>query len=523
DIELACDERVIRGIGSEEKMAYSEALLDCTIKRSSIAACPLAFGEVGVKQRVKNILNYKKPAFWVLIAAILSCIAVAVCFMTGPKNNGDKLLGATYRVQDIMYEAPIYSFAYTIETAPEYCISADYALYERVNVNDNENTDWNYKGGLTPYSVDKEKFARLFIDYSENFSALAIAERVSSAYKTTIDGDNNRTFYMVLQLDNGDMLLAIGYERENENEINNHVRWLFKLETTSEAGVVDIDYIEKSIAAEMGYKEPIYSFAIEKFDDYMVVGFIANGIESDSGLEKNKSDIGCDLFRYEKGKYINEYSTRFKGRAIEQDRISVTSITMQNNKETAAYDVILSNNENLAEIRRSIGNTTNIKSEDNLSMDIISVDIVPVTENIPGMPTMTLIKCPDTEYNAANFSFYDKDGKQIDRYTEPVVTGITISTLPENTEYLRTYTSPEKINAILAHIIDLTLNDKFNENPEEYYGMTYVITITYNNNGQKIYYHFGNMFFKEDGKAWEKMIYDEAVKLENIIQKNLSD
>ena len=84
DIELACDEKVIRELGQKEKAEYSQALLNCSIRHRSIAACPLAFGEVGVKQRVKSILLYKKPGFWILLVALLLCLAVAVFFLTDP-------------------------------------------------------------------------------------------------------------------------------------------------------------------------------------------------------------------------------------------------------------------------------------------------------------------------------------------------------------------------------------------------------------------------------------------------------
>ena len=87
DIELACDEKVLEQIGVEEKKNYSKALLDCSVNCKSIAMCPLAFGEVGVKQRVKNILNYKKPAFWIIVIAIISCVVVGVCFLTNPTSN----------------------------------------------------------------------------------------------------------------------------------------------------------------------------------------------------------------------------------------------------------------------------------------------------------------------------------------------------------------------------------------------------------------------------------------------------
>ena len=84
DIELACDEKVIRELGKEQKADYSQALLNCSIRHRTIAACPLAFGEVGVKQRVKSILNYRKPGFWVILVALVLCLAVAVFFLTDP-------------------------------------------------------------------------------------------------------------------------------------------------------------------------------------------------------------------------------------------------------------------------------------------------------------------------------------------------------------------------------------------------------------------------------------------------------
>ena len=84
DIELACDEEVIREFNMEERAQYSQALLLCSIRRTGIAACPLAFGEIGVKERIKHVLNYRKPAFWLLVAAVCACTVAAVCFLTDP-------------------------------------------------------------------------------------------------------------------------------------------------------------------------------------------------------------------------------------------------------------------------------------------------------------------------------------------------------------------------------------------------------------------------------------------------------
>ncbi len=87
DIELACDERVIREMEPEQRADYSQALLNCSVHRKAIAACPLAFGEVGVTERVKNVLSYKKPGFWVVVIALILCMVVAVCFLTDPSGN----------------------------------------------------------------------------------------------------------------------------------------------------------------------------------------------------------------------------------------------------------------------------------------------------------------------------------------------------------------------------------------------------------------------------------------------------
>ena len=87
DIELACDEKVIKEMDNENRADYTQALVACSVNRRSIAACPLAFGEVGVKERVKSVMNYKKPTFWIIVAAVITCIAVAVCFLTNPRDE----------------------------------------------------------------------------------------------------------------------------------------------------------------------------------------------------------------------------------------------------------------------------------------------------------------------------------------------------------------------------------------------------------------------------------------------------
>ncbi len=93
DIELACDEKVIREIGVERKKPYSDALINCSAPRRMITACPLAFGEVGVETRIKSVLNYKKPGFWIIVIGAIACVAVAVCFLSDPPGTSGEQAG----------------------------------------------------------------------------------------------------------------------------------------------------------------------------------------------------------------------------------------------------------------------------------------------------------------------------------------------------------------------------------------------------------------------------------------------
>lgn len=85
DIEQACDERVIASMDNQYRKHYSEALLSCSLHRKLIMTCPVAFGSVSVKNRIKKIVQYKKPSFWILLASIAACLVAAVCFLTNPK------------------------------------------------------------------------------------------------------------------------------------------------------------------------------------------------------------------------------------------------------------------------------------------------------------------------------------------------------------------------------------------------------------------------------------------------------
>lgn len=114
DIELACDEKVIKELDNERRADYTQALLVCSINHPMIAACPLAFGEVGVKERVKAVMHYKKPAFCVLVLAILACAGTALCFLTNPSISIDEKL-------TVFIDCQIASFNQTDYSKEHFC------------------------------------------------------------------------------------------------------------------------------------------------------------------------------------------------------------------------------------------------------------------------------------------------------------------------------------------------------------------------------------------------------------------
>lgn len=137
DIELACDEKVIKELDTDKRADYSQALLTCSVNRRMIAACPLAFGEVGVKERVKTVLNYKKPAFWIIVVSIIAVIITAVCLLTNP--NGHSLQNIEHRNLTSYQENTIDILKYNGETFEAIPSFDRDKLYELVTIKISKN------------------------------------------------------------------------------------------------------------------------------------------------------------------------------------------------------------------------------------------------------------------------------------------------------------------------------------------------------------------------------------------------
>lgn len=249
DIELACDEYVIGSLKEGEKKSYSDALLACSMRsfgyyRNLISACPLAFGEVGVKDRVKAVLHYKRPAFWLVILGVVACIIAAVCFLTNPKDNtanAPEPFGHSYRVEDVVYGDPRYSFVYTPDTAPRYQFTSDYGMLVSGDVLDNtEGEEWSWLQG----KFEEVKLSPLiFDDYFKNpidgstsmIGPDTIRVNTKKAWRIDVKDDENGVFYNFIQTKQGEVYLTYGYDEGDSyaaSEDGSLIGWVFKLART---------------------------------------------------------------------------------------------------------------------------------------------------------------------------------------------------------------------------------------------------------------------------------------------------
>ena len=234
DIELACDERVIRSLGREQRADYTQALVNCSISRRLVAACPLAFGEVGVKERVKRVMYYKKPGFWAVVAAVAVCILVAVCFLTDPVTGGTDALplvhSHSYGVVEVTYQSgnTIDAMVAQVNT-PGYAIWEDMSLLSRGEYSD----DWTNLGVLTQAELSRENFDELFYEngnWAQGEDAPSIRRRTVNAWSLVYDQE---VLYYLLQLENGELFLAYGYydhlEKGDPGSDDTAIRWLYRL------------------------------------------------------------------------------------------------------------------------------------------------------------------------------------------------------------------------------------------------------------------------------------------------------
>ena len=268
DIELACDEEVIKKFDNIQRADYSSSLLSYSANRRKITACPLAFGESDVKKRVKSILNYKKPSFWIVIAGIVVCSAVCVCFLTNPPDENKAVLDPFpnyYSVNEVIYDDGRYSFGYTEQNAPFYNLTKEYGLrVARDVLQDSSQEYWvSEQGKFQNVVLSYENFDKYFI-YDDSgwlngqYSPDNIRKNTKEAWRLDVENSENGVFYYVISTNDGSVFLSYGY---SENEGDTSIRWLFELEK--------MQYVTCNVVTDMGQSTVVPVFYPDSFDfDY---------------------------------------------------------------------------------------------------------------------------------------------------------------------------------------------------------------------------------------------------------------
>lgn len=183
DIEFACDQKVIRELGIEIKKPYSDALINCSVPRKMLAACPLAFGETSVKSRIKSVLSFKKPAVWIIIASVLAVSIAAVCLLTNPKKLSptDELLKYNLDPAEMVYCYTAGSFT---QTPPMYSVTSDMFLQEIGNY------DSVYTlGSMKELKLNSKNFNSKFEDdgWTDGYSAEFIRSNNKNAWQVNTE------------------------------------------------------------------------------------------------------------------------------------------------------------------------------------------------------------------------------------------------------------------------------------------------------------------------------------------------
>lgn len=245
DMELACDERVIRQMTPQEKKAYSEVLLRYSISKAGIGACPLAFGEVGVKQRIKAVLDYKKPVLWIVIAAIVVCAIAAVCLLTEPAEDyvidvqyarcGENSLtpfdiGSRYRISKVIYDNSQDVYAYTTDNTLLYDFLSTYEFAVRSTTKD----EYVSRGLIKRLSLQFDNFDQLFksgSSWQPGFDAASLRQENMLAWRVSFQDGETVTEYFILQQEDLNLYLAVGTHEINTPVSATVMHCVFQMET----------------------------------------------------------------------------------------------------------------------------------------------------------------------------------------------------------------------------------------------------------------------------------------------------
>ncbi len=408
DIEMACDEAVLRNAAADIRADYAGLLLRITAGRSLPVGTPLAFGEGDIKARISNIMRYEKPTKIVLLLAMIAVLMLAISFGTNPVQKNTELLGANYHAREILYATESGGFADAAGTngglercAGAYSFTTDDYLYDCYGAE----PVWNELGCVEDYPLTKKELFSYCMEEDGWRSRYTMGEITDAAILRMNDG--SQKFYLLMQTRKGETLLGYGWEDVNERgqgaSDDTYLRWIIQLESEFDPDGVQVNYFMRSLRHIVNDSVDTFEFwENSKYTPgFLIVGFTADG-------SSEQSDMGYATFRWV-GNCLKMLDCHvYPDAALSENGIYFADWAMLTEKGSAnyevTYDVILCNNPNLDRVERVI--TYDDGTQKNLSAEVFSVPAI-VTFRWADQNSSTQYFDSETTY------FYDKYGEII--------------------------------------------------------------------------------------------------------------
>ena len=439
DMEMSCDEAVVRKLGGEIRADYAASLLRLSTGRRAIAPTPLAFGEGDTGGRIRNLARWKKPLLIVVIMAVVVCVVLAVCLLTDPiTEKRDVLAGSVYQLESSIKHDSYTMIGTNEPNAKEHVrlmnelgqfwITADMHLYVEF-----EELETEYWGALETYEM------------SSRMQEL-IDQRVTDAYILRRD---DQRFLLFAQTKKGDTLYAYGWEdiseRDDYHSDDTRLYALWWLESVLKT---DYDLSEFfGISLIHSVEEPyacLNVFGIAEMPGYAIVGFA--GSMSDP---EHMSDMGYAVFKAYGGKegyrlldwhVYPDAVTNGTGIYIAEHPAVLSENGRMADKNT--YDVILSANEDLAKI---------VRHGDAPNEGVVSV--------IDSEFSMTVFSWKDfAKEKSVSTVFYNQEGQ---RMIVEMPARVSVSLMEDNARIRTVALSKENVRTLLnalenAPLLELT-------------------------------------------------------------------
>ena len=345
DMEMSCDEAVIKQFGEDIKSDYAKSLLDFSTGKRIYAATPLAFGEESVKTRINNIARMKKPTVIMIVAATIIVLTSTVILITDPMNKQTELLGANYHISECIYNDGE-------DSAPpvQFCISADYWLYSK----ETENDAWELLGKLEKEGITKEKTEKYLFDDSAWIKRYNVRE-IKDSYILRLE---NNYFYLAILTSSGDTLLCYGWEdiseKDDKYSDDTYIKAMYLLESEFSKNSFNVNFFERSLKYTVGKNiDCFHYYENDKHPGFAVVGFKAG-----NGSRETMTDLGFAVFSFAEnvGYKLIEWHN-YVGAAVNGEKIytcehpAIFSINGVSNYMNS-YDVVLSVSPELYKITR---------------------------------------------------------------------------------------------------------------------------------------------------------------------------